>query len=85
MTESKLILPGDIGFQGTLDALAVGFNPIKSQCYIQRPGSLLVEPATYDEAIEYAYSDDYEERMAEIEDQELESDFNIDLNEWELI
>lgn len=73
---SPLILPGDVEFEltlnGTLPPVQNGVQPL----YIQRPGSLLMEPATPAEMTEYLCSGEYDERLAEMggEDDEWEEE-----------
>ncbi len=77
---SPLILPGDVEFDltlnGTLPPVQDGVQPL----YIQRPGSLLMEPATPQEMTEFLLSGEYDERLAEMgdEDAEWEDDEWID-------
>lgn len=68
---SPLILPGDVEFDltlnGTLPPVQNGVQPL----YIQRPGSLLMEPATPAEMTEYLMSGEYAERLAEMGDEDV--------------
>lgn len=64
---SPLILPGDLEFDLTLNGT---LPPTQRQdaVFIQRPGSLLLEPVSQDEAHEYLYSGEYDERLLEMDD-----------------
>lgn len=76
---SPLILPGDLEYEltlnGTLPPVQSGVQPL----YVQRPGSLLMEPVTPQEMTEFLLSGEYEERLAEMDDDDDEWNLNLDL------
>jgi hypothetical protein len=64
---SPLILPGDIEFECTVNSIL----PPTQQgdaVFIQRPGSLLLEAVSPEEAHEYLGSGEYDERLLEMGD-----------------
>ena len=64
--DSPLILPGDPEFD-----FALGSTPPpaqQGQAFVVRPGSLIMEPVTDQEFDEYVQSGEYDDRLAEIED-----------------
>ncbi|MBF2025613.1 MAG: hypothetical protein IGS48_02440 [Oscillatoriales cyanobacterium C42_A2020_001] len=65
---SPLILPGDPEFAWTLGNYLPPTPQRTEVVYIQRPGSSILEPATPEEAYEYCHSGEYDERLAEIPD-----------------
>lgn len=65
-----LILPGDPLFDLTLGTVTPPANP--GSAFIVRPGSLVMVPASESEVYEFLNSGEYDERMAEIEDDEPE-------------
>lgn len=82
MNQSELLLPGNPDFHKTLNLLNSGVGLIQSEAYIQRPGSLLLEPVSYEEAIRYAQSDEYDERIDELENQDDDwIDYDLDFYE----
>lgn len=61
---SKLLLPGDPGFNETLASPPPG---IQNTNYVVRPGSMLMEAVTEAELREYLLSGEYADRTGEIE------------------
>ena len=68
---SRLILPGDPAFHWTL---GTALPPTQQQdaVFVQRPGSLLLEPINPDDLDDYLLSGEYDERQAEMEQEESE-------------
>lgn len=65
---SPLILPGDPDFHFLL-----GSTPPpapQGQAFVVRPGSVIMEPVSDREFDEYVNSGEYDDRLAEIEDEE---------------
>ncbi len=64
---SPLILPGDVEFECTVNGL---LPPTQrgDAVFIQRPGSLLLEAVSPEEAQEYLCSGEYDERLLEMDD-----------------
>ncbi len=82
-SESRLILPGDPAFSWTL---GTALPPTQNQdaVFIQRPGSLLLEPVTGRDLDEYLLSGEYDDRMAEIETEEAElAQQEAEMDYWE--
>lgn len=77
---SPLILPGDIEFNWTLNGYLPPVQNGVQPLYVQRPGSLIMEPATPEEMTEYLLSGEYDERLAEMGDED--EDYWEDEDEW---
>lgn len=70
---SPLILPGDVEFDCTLNQIR---PPTQrgDAVFIQRPGSLLLEAVSPEEAQEYLCSGEYDDRLLEMDDTWLDED-----------
>ncbi len=70
---SPLILPGDADWEWSLNSLR---PPTQrgDAVFIQRPGSLLLEAVSPEEAQEYLCSGEYDERLTEMDDWPLEDE-----------
>jgi hypothetical protein len=75
---SPLVLPGDPEFEWTLNTVLPATPPGVEVVYIQRPGSLVLEAVPPSEAYEYCMSGEYDERMAEIPDDEEEEEWSLE-------
>ena len=73
-----LVLPGDPAFEATLSGALPPVNEGMQPLYIQRPGSLLLEPVTPEEMTEFYLSGEYDERLEEMG----EYDEGDDWEEW---
>jgi hypothetical protein len=71
---SPLILPGDPEFAITLGTALPPATP--DAVFIVRPGSLLMEPVSADEATEYLNSGEYDDRLLELDDDATAAGFN---------
>lgn len=68
MEPSKLILPGTQEFEDFLSGEVLPPTQRGDSVFIQRPGSLLLEAVSPEEAQEYLCSGEYDERLAEMDD-----------------
>jgi hypothetical protein len=64
---SPLILPGDVEFECIINDI---LPPTQrgDEVFIQRPGSLLLEAVSPEDAHEYLCSGEYDERLLEMDD-----------------
>ncbi|MBL1179448.1 hypothetical protein [Pantanalinema sp. GBBB05] len=68
---TRLILPGDPEFYQTLGTTLPPAAP--DQVFIVRAGSLILEPASPDEVDDYLQSGEYDQRLAEMGDDDSEA------------
>lgn len=73
--EPELILPGDPRFEATLAGTLPPVHANSDRIFVQRPGSLLLEAVSQSEAEEFCWGGEYDERLAEIEDQDEEAEW----------
>jgi hypothetical protein len=67
---SPLILPGDPLFDATL-GMVLPPSPLSTEvCFVARAGSGILEPVTAAQAREYLLGGEYDERLAEIDDED---------------
>lgn len=79
---SPLILPGDVEFDCTLNGLLPPVDQGVQPLYVQRPGSLLLEPATAEEMTEFLLGGEYDDRLDEMEEDEEEEEWNPHLEKF---
>lgn len=75
---SPLILPGDPEFEWTLGTYLPATTAGQEVAYIQRPGSSILEPVSPAEAYEYCMSGEYDDRMAEIPEDEDDEEWSLE-------